>query len=149
MKLVIDGDRHCQVTKQYVSDPASDYNFCLVHEKLGREITITCNSLSTPKILDGPDNELRVLTCTIVLGARIDWFKTAIIGSQKAAFLGPVAKEYRNSCVAVANAMCDLLLQGNVTDPQHVRCPQFLSFQKCPSYEIPTGLSPKFRPLKI
>ncbi|KAL2819697.1 hypothetical protein BJX63DRAFT_381476 [Aspergillus granulosus] len=120
MKLVVDGDRHRQSTKKYVRDNASDYNFCLVHEKIGREITIMSNTLSEQEFLDGPDHELRVLTCIIVLGARIDWFKTAIIGSQKAAFLGPIAKEYRTSCIAVTNAMCDLLLQANVTDAKQI-----------------------------
>uniref|UniRef100_A0A093VX27 Uncharacterized protein n=2 Tax=Talaromyces marneffei TaxID=37727 RepID=A0A093VX27_TALMA len=72
--------------------------------------------LSEQEFLDGPEDELRVLTCVIVLGARIDWLKTAIVGSQKAAFLCPIAKEYRTSCVAVTNAMCDFLLQANVTD---------------------------------
>ncbi|OQE04967.1 hypothetical protein PENVUL_c028G00235 [Penicillium vulpinum] len=116
MKLVVDGDRHRQSTKRYVRDNASDYNFCLVHEKIGGEIKIMSKSLSEQEFLGGPDDELRVLTCIIIIGARIDWFKTAIIGSQKATFLGPIAKEYRTSCVAVTNAMCDLLLQANFTD---------------------------------
>jgi len=120
MKLVVDGDRHRESTKKYVRDNASDYNFCLVHDKIGREITIMLNSLSAQESLDGPDDELRVLTCIIVIGGRIDWLKTAIIGSQKAAFLGPIAKEYRTSCVAVTNAMCDLLLQASVTDAKQV-----------------------------
>ncbi|GFF46564.1 hypothetical protein IFM46972_08073 [Aspergillus udagawae] len=128
MKLVIDGDRHREMTKKYISDSTSDYNFCLVHEKIGRDITIMCNSLSTPEFLSGPDNELRVLTCIIVLGARIDWFKTAIIGSQKAAFLGPVTKEYRTSCVAVANAMCDLLREANVSDAQQIPAYKEMTF---------------------
>jgi hypothetical protein len=125
MKLVVDEDRHRQSTKKYVRDNASDYNFCLVHEKIGTEITIMSKSLSEQEFLDGPDDELRVLTCIIILGARIGWLKTAIIGSQKAAFLGPIAKEYRTSCVAVTNAMCDLLLQANVTNVKQV-C--FLNF---------------------
>ncbi|GFF94993.1 hypothetical protein IFM53868_07794 [Aspergillus udagawae] len=128
MKLVVDGDRHREMTKKYISDSTSDYNFCLVHEKIGRDITIMCNSLSTPEFLSGPDNELRVLTCIIVLGARIDWFKTAIIGSQKAAFLGPVTKEYRTSCVAVANAMCDLLREANVSDAQQIPAYKEMTF---------------------
>jgi hypothetical protein len=127
MKLVVDGDRHRQSTKKYVRNSASDYNFCLVHEKIGGEITIMLDSLSEQEFLDGPDDELRVLTCIIVIGARIDWLKTAIIGSQKAAFLGPIAKEYRTSCVAVTNAMCDLLHQANVTDAKQVRLSQSLT----------------------
>jgi hypothetical protein len=125
MKLVFEEDRHRQSTKKYVRDDASDYNFCLIHENIGRDITMMSKSLSEQEFLDGPDDELRVLTCIIVLGARIDWLKTAIIGSQKAAFLGPIAKEYRTSCVAVTNAMCDLLLQANVTDAKQVCISQF------------------------
>ncbi|KAE8555849.1 hypothetical protein EYB25_000547 [Talaromyces marneffei] len=116
MKLVVDGGRHHQSTEKYVRDNASDYNFCLVHENIGRDIAIMSKFLSEQEFLDGPEDELRVLTCVIVLGARIDWLKTAIVGSQKAAFLCPIAKEYRTSCVAVTNAMCDFLLQANVTD---------------------------------
>jgi hypothetical protein len=125
MKLVVEGDRHRQSTKKYVQDNGSDYNFCLIHEKIGREITIMLKSSSKQEYLDGPDNELRVLTCIIIIGARIDWLKTAIIGSQKAEFLGPIAKEYRTSCVAVTNAMCDLLLQADVTDAKQVSVSQF------------------------
>ena len=127
MKLVVCGDRHRQMTKKYVSDTASDYNFCLVHEKIGREATIMFDSLSTPEFLDGPDTELRVLTFIIILGIRIDWFKTAIVGSQKAEFLRPVAREHQNSCLAVANAMCDLLLQADTTDAKQVGVPQIMS----------------------
>lgn len=120
MKLVVDGGRHHQSTEKYVRDNASDYNFCLVHENIGRDIAIMSKFLSEQEFLDGPEDELRVLTCVIVLGARIDWLKTAIVGSQKAAFLCPIAKEYRTSCVAVTNAMCDFLLQANVTDAKQV-----------------------------
>lgn len=126
MKLVVDGDRHRQSTKKYVQDNTSDYNFCLVHEKIEREMTVMLKSLSEQEFSDGPDDELRVLTCIIVIGARIDWLKTAIIGSQKATFLGPIANEYRTSCVAVTNAMCDLLLQANFTDAKQVCLSQFL-----------------------
>ncbi|KAJ5164770.1 uncharacterized protein N7500_006600 [Penicillium coprophilum] len=120
MKLVVDGDRHRQATNKYVQDKASDYNFCLVHEKIGTEIKLMSKFLSEQEFLDGPDDELRVLTCIVVIGTRIDWLKTAIIGSLKAAFLGPIAKEYRTSCVAVTNAMCDLLLQANFTDAKQI-----------------------------
>ena len=125
MKLVVSGDRHRQMTKKYVADNASDYNFCLIHEKIGREATIMFDSLSTPEFLDGPDTELRVLTFIIILGIRIDWFKTAIVGSQKAEFLKPVAREHQISCLAVANAMCDLLLQADTTDAKQVGAPTF------------------------
>lgn len=120
MKLVVCGDRHRQMTKKYVSDTASDYNFCYVHEKIGRQVTVVFNSLSTPELLDPPDTELRVLTFIIILGIRIDWFKTAILGSQKAEFLSHLTTEYQNSALVVANAMCELVLQADVTDVKRV-----------------------------
>ncbi|RDL39999.1 uncharacterized protein BP5553_04339 [Venustampulla echinocandica] len=131
MKLVVCGDRHRQMTKKYVSDAASDYNFCIVHEKIRGQASIAFNSLSTPEFLDRPDPELRVLTFIVILGVRIDWYKTAIIGSRKAEFLTSAAREYRNSALAVANAMCDLVLQADITDAKQVMCPQMiLSFRE-------------------
>lgn len=120
MKLLVRGDRHRQRTHQYVSDSTSDYNFCIVHEKIGREIMFTFTTLSAAESLDEQNTELKVLALVIILGVRLDWFKTAIIAVQKASFLTHAANEYRDSCLAVANTLCDLLLQAGITDENQV-----------------------------
>ncbi len=120
MKLLVRGDRHRQRTHRYVLDSTSDYNFCIVHEKLGREIMSTFSALSVAEPLDGPYTELQVLALVIILGVRLDWFKTAIVAVQKASFLTHAAIEYRDSCLAIANTLCDLLVQVGITDENQV-----------------------------
>lgn len=101
-------------------DRTSDYNFCIVHEKIGREIMFTFSALSTAECLHGPNTELQVLALIIILGVRLDWFKTAIVAVQKASFLTHAANEYRDSCLAIANTLCDLLVQVGITDENQV-----------------------------
>jgi hypothetical protein len=120
MKLLVQGDRHRQRTKKYVLDSKSDYNFCIVNEKIGSEVMIISNALLTVELPDGPNTELQVLTLIIILGVRMDLFKTAIIASQRALFLTNGANEYRDSCLAVANTLCDLLIQAGITDENQV-----------------------------
>jgi hypothetical protein len=125
MKLLVRGDRHRQRTHQYVLDSTSDYNFCIVHEKIGREIMFTFSALSAAESLDGPNTELQVLALIMILGVRLDWFKTAIVAVRKASFLTHAANEYRDSCLAVANTLCDLLVQAGITDENQVFAPLF------------------------
>jgi hypothetical protein len=56
---------------------------------------------------------------------RLDWFKTAIVAVRKASFLTHAANEYRDSCLAVANTLCDLLVQAGITDENQVFAPLF------------------------
>lgn len=78
------------------------------------------NTLSAAETVDGPNTELQVMTLIIILGVRLDWFKTAIVAVQKASFLTHAAKEYRDSCLAIANTLCDLLIQAGITDENQV-----------------------------
>jgi hypothetical protein len=134
MKLLVRGDRHRQRTHQYILDSTSDYNFCIVHEKIGREIMFTFSALSAAESLGGPNTELQVLALIIILGVRLDWFKTAIVAVQKASFLTHAANEYRDSCLAIANTLCDLLVQAGITDENQVFAP--LLFQHSYSGQV-------------
>lgn len=80
----------------------------------------TYSALSAAQSLDGSNTELRVLALIVILGVRLDWFKTAIIAVRKASFLTHAANEYRDSCLAVANTLCDLLVQAEIIDENQV-----------------------------
>lgn len=121
MRLVVCSNRHHQMTQKFVSGIAPEYNFCLAHAKLEKSITNVFNYQSTPELVDSPKAELRVLTLVITLGVRIELFKSAIIGSRKAEFLGPIGGECRKSCLAAANTMSDLLLEIDFFDPKQVQ----------------------------
>ena len=121
MRLVVWANHHHQMTQKFVSGIAPEYNFCLAHARLERSITNIFNSQSTPELIDSSKAELRVLTLVITLGVRIELFKSAILGSRKAEFLGPIGGECRKSCLAAANAMSDLLLELDFFDPKQVQ----------------------------
>jgi hypothetical protein len=121
MRLVARTDQHHRMTTANVAGTgALDYNFCLAHERIENIISAILSSLSSSALLTRPDIELRVLTLVITFGARIALYKTAIVNVQKATFLGPLVGESQKMGVSAANAMCDVLLQADVLNSNHV-----------------------------
>jgi hypothetical protein len=121
MRLVAWTNLHHSMTSANVAGTGvPDYNFCLAHERIEIMIGAILSSLSSSALLTEPDVELRVLTLIITFGARIALYNTAIVNVQKATFLGPIVGESQKMGVSAANAMCDVLLQADVLNPNQV-----------------------------
>lgn len=122
MQLVTSADRHHAFTAANVSGTgAIGYNYCCVHEQIDVAINTLLSEIPPDLIKKSSNNETYVLSLIVTLGARIALYNTAIVETQKAKFLRPVAVESRKLGLSASQAICDLICQSGLLEPNNVR----------------------------